>query len=697
VRARRLLAWTAAAAVSLLPGAPGAAASVDPLEFHPTGMRVEGGEESWHASNVFRLSWSNPTDPARPSTSPVAAVYYQVRDGGGAIAIPERRLLGDVTWIDPLEVPDAPDAYRVEVWLEDSSGFKGGKVSAALRFDDGRPGTAAPSPPPSWIDLDQIPYPVRIGHPSPQPLSGIAGYAVSVDRSPTGQPCASTERCLPSELDLRGGESDDTISLPELPEGTSYVHTVAVSGSGMRSAAVGTVALHVDRTMPVTVLEGAPSGWSDRPVALTATASDALSGMAAAGPSGPMTAIRVDGGAPQTAPGGSVGAVVIGEGAHSVEYYARDAAGNVNDGSDSNPLVIAPPSTAVVRIDRADPAVAFADSQDPDDPELIVARVADQLSGPDPSRGQIAVRRHGSTDAWEPLPTEAAGGELRARWNSDDYPPGSYEFRATGYDRAGNAAASTLRANGTAMVLANPLKDAATVAAGFGGRRLVWQRCARHGGRRRCRRETIAAFDGRPAMRTVPYGRGTLFSGSLTGRGGAPLAGRTVEVVERFDPGAEPAQRTAAAQTGADGVFTVWLPPGPSRTVTASFAGTRTLSRAEGRPVRLAVRGGVRLRASSRVAKVGGPPLLFRGEVGATGAPLPPEGKSVQLQFRLPGMPWEEFRTVRTDSRGRFRYAYRFADDDSRGVRFQFRAVAATQAGWPFEPGASAPIFVWGA
>jgi hypothetical protein len=102
------------------------------------------------------------------------------------------------------------------------------------------------------------------------------------------------------------------------------------------------------------------------------------------------------------------------------------------------------------------------------------------------------------------------------------------------------------------------------------------------------------------------------------------------------------------------------------------------------------------MRVSSSVAKVGGRPVVFRGGVGAAGATIPADGKAVQLQFRLPGLPWSEFRTIRTDPNGHFRYAYRFADDDSRGVRFQFRAFAPAQAGWPFEPAGSAPVQVSG-
>jgi hypothetical protein len=75
---------------------------------------------------------------------------------------------------------------------------------------------------------------------------------------------------------------------------------------------------------------------------------------------------------------------------------------------------------------------------------------------------------------------------------------------------------------------------------------------------------------------------------------------------------------------------------------------------------------------------------------------IPVQGRSLALQFRVPGMAWTEFRTVRTDARGRFRYAYRFSDDDSRGVRFQFRAYAPAQSDWPYEPGSSGPVAVLG-
>jgi hypothetical protein len=205
---------------------------------------------------------------------------------------------------------------------------------------------------------------------------------------------------------------------------------------------------------------------------------------------------------------------------------------------------------------------------------------------------------------------------------------------------------------------------------------------------------TLLADSGR---RSIAYGRRASFGGRLLAGRGTPLAGVEVQVIERFSPGAVVRERVLTARTGASGGFGVHLEPGPSRRVFAFAPATATLRGASSHPLTLAVRGEVRLRVSTAVAKVGGPPVVFSGRVGAAGAAIPSEGKAVQLQFRLPGLPWSEFRTVKTDPRGRFRYPYRFADDDSSGVRFQFRAVTPAQAGWPFEPAGSPPVAVLGA
>jgi hypothetical protein len=623
----------------------------------PIDLQVDGGEEKWHPGRMFALTWSNPPG--------VAAAHYRLLGPSGDVLVADTTLPWAANAIEHLSVPPSPGAYTAEVWLEDAKGARGPPASATLRFDDARPGAVEALAFPGWIGRSGFPYTLRLTHPSgPQPLSGIRGYAVSTDSSPAGRPCANTT-CSGAEVDLQGGIAADALPIAELPEGLNYVHAVAVSGAGVPSGVIGTTLLRVDKTEPVTGIEGGASGWSNMPVKLTATASDVASGMVPAGSGGPFTAIRIDGGAPITAPGASVTATVIGSGVHTVSYYARDAVGNVADGGIVNGRQNRPPAATVVKIDREPPRLAFAAAQSVRDPELIEARAGDRHSGLDPSRGSIAIRRADAGERFAALPTQVINGSLRARWDSGAYPAGEYEFRATAYDAAGNAAISLQRANGSAMRLHGPLKVPVKL-----------------------------VVNGR--QRTVRYGRGVWFGGRALAARRTPLVDVPIRVIERFAAGAVPRERVSTVRSGEGGRFGIRLAPGPSREVVATLAPTATTRGASSSPLRLTVHSHLVLRASAAAARIGGPPLVFRGKVGGRGAAMPADGKVVQLQFRLPGLPWSEFRSVRTDRDGRFRYAYRFSDDDSRGVRFQFRAYAPAQAGWPFEPAGSLPVSVLG-
>jgi hypothetical protein len=635
--------------------APAASAALQPID-----LRVDGGEENWHPQRSFALRWSNP-----PGS--IAAVHYRVLGPSGQVAVGAATLDWPATSIQHLSVPPSPGAYTAEVWLEDGSGAEGTPVTAKLRFDDGKPGQIESVRVPAWIGRTAFPYTLHLGHPTgPPPLSGIRGYAATIDGLSDGSSCLTIGTCGASEVELRGGAAADSLTVTELPEGMNYLHAVAVSGSGTPSATSANTALHVDKTDPVMQLTGNPDGWSNRPLSLTATATDAASGMDPSdGGDEPFTAIRIDGGAPIRADGDEVSATVIASGIHSVACYARDAAGNVADGGISNGSPNHAPAIASVKIDREPPRVAFAGAQDPLEPERIEARASDSLAGLDPALGSIGVRPADSGERFVQLPTERSGSLLRARWDSEAYPPDEYEFRATVYDAAGNSASSLSKSDGSPMRLSSPLKVATTLLSSF-------------------------------RSRTVSYGRGASFSGRLLAGRHAPLSAMPVRVIERFDPGSVPRERVSTVRTGTNGAFSIHLAPGPSRDLVAVAPPTATLRGASSQPLRLTVRSGVRMRVSSTVARVGGRPVVFRGGVAASGAAIPAEGKTVQLQFRLPGLPWSEFRTIHTDPHGHFRYAYRFADDDSRGVRFQFRAFAPAQAGWPFEPAGSLPVSVLG-
>jgi hypothetical protein len=605
-------------------------------------------EEGWQAGNEFPIVWQQ-----LPGTAPGAVkAIYRLRDEGGNQLGPllERSML---ELVKLQEVPPVPGSYSLEGWLEDAEGHELRRSSTFLRFDDVPPSPPQPQAPERWL-LGTEAARLEIGHPAaPLPISGIRGYAVSLDHGGGSYPCASPGLCETGETDLAGGIGDDELSLGTLPEGTTYARVVAVSGAGVASPP-RTAVFEVDTTVPQVSLSGIPGGWSAGPVRLTAQATDPLSGMAAAGPTGPFTAIAVDGGAPTVAAGDVATAWVGGSGVHSVAFYARDAAGNAADGS----LQAPPPQTAVVRVDETPPEVEFARAQDPADPERIEATVTDLLSGPSQSRGTIGVRLAGTRARFAQLPTRVEGNRLIARWSSDDYPPGKYEFLATGFDAAGNAGSGTDRARGGRMVLVNPLKAPVTLAAELSGLRL---------------------------------------SGRLRRAAGGALGEQEVAIAETFAPGSARTKRTRIVRTRGDGTFSLRLQRGPSREVSASFAGTQLFSRATSPAGRLLAKTQVRLHASAATARIGGRPVVFEGRVSTRGA-VPGAGAKlpVELQFRYRGADWSEFRTVETDARGRFRYAYRFSDDDSRGVRFRFRAYVKGREGWPYEPSASRPVTVSG-
>jgi hypothetical protein len=659
--ALRLTGLFAAVLAVLCALAPGALAHAPLLEM--TNVRVSGGEDTWHASPSFRLDWTQ--EPGPPAVA--SAVVHQLYDPQGhPVGGPVHDAEEEGT-LESISVPQIPGAYTAEVWLENLDGEPGPPVTVTLRFDDTAPAAAAPQAPAGWVDGGK-PVTIEIDHPTvPLPLSGIRGYAVSVDRGDLAPPCAAIAWCSPAETDLSGGIEGDSLSLGVLPEGVNLVRVVAVSGSGVPSP-IESAEVRVDATPPLTTLEDPPTGWSDKPLRVTAVATDALSGMDPSQGGDPFTAIAVDGNLAICTSGDRTSAWVSGSGIHQLSFYGQDAAGNVADGQAGAPA----PKQATVKIDEELPTVAFATSQDPAEPERIEATVTDPLSGPSGQHGSIAVRPLGSGARFEELPTRVEPGRLVARWDSDSYPPGNYEFRATGYDLAGNTASGTQRGDGAKMVLPSPLKTPITITAGFGAKPQAWR-----------------------AKKRVPYGRGVRYSGQLQMAAGASVSGAEMTVTETFAAGSELARRATVVRTKADGTFSLRLAPGPSRQVSASFAGSRTLTRATGSNAGLAVRGAVRFHVSSAVAQVGRAPVVFSGRVAHLGAKAP-RGKTVDLQFRYPGASWSEFRTVTTDASGHFRYAYRFSDDDSRGVRFQFRAVVPAQEGWPYDSGASRPVIVTG-
>jgi hypothetical protein len=182
------------------------------------------------------------------------------------------------------------------------------------------------------------------------------------------------------------------------------------------------------------------------------------------------------------------------------------------------------------------------------------------------------------------------------------------------------------------------------------------------------------------------YGRPPLIIGRLTAPTGQGIAAATVDVSALpAYAGARPLS-LPSPRTASDGSWTMKLPKSISSCTLhfgyrshlgdAAPVATRTLS--------LAVRARVALRVSPRVTSVGRS-ISLRGRL--QGGPIPPGGKQLVLEARSPGGPWIEFHVIRTDSRGRFRFAYRFRFPGP--VAYRFRAISRFEADYPFAATAS--------
>jgi hypothetical protein len=315
-----------------------------------------------------------------------------------------------------------------------------------------------------------------------------------------------------------------------------------------------------------------------------------------------------------------------------------------------------------VRVDNTPPAVAFATAQDPNDPELVRATVADPTSGV--RSGQLFCRPVGEA-SWRILETRLEGGELSTRVDSTGNPPGQYEFMAEASDVAGNVARTTMRANGEPMVLTFPLKSPARLSAHLA--------------------------PGGASRVTIGYGESSKVSGRLRDASGRPLAGQPVTVTEYFGAGALIDRRVRTVRTDRDGIWGERLPAGPSRSVGATYPGTARYlaARANAGNVRVKTKATLHL---SRPRVPEGRAVVFRGRVAHMAARIPAGGKLVELQVK-DGRHWHTVRQAfYTRANGHFRMRYRFARFYTSNVAYRFRARVLRELGWPYKAPVSSRV-----
>jgi hypothetical protein len=161
-----------------------------------------------------------------------------------------------------------------------------------------------------------------------------------------------------------------------------------------------------------------------------------------------------------------------------------------------------------------------------------------------------------------------------------------------------------------------------------------------------------------------------------------------VEIFEQTDLPGQPWRRIGVVRTDAKGRLAYRALTGPSRRLRFVYPGT-PLIQPQSRVIRLRVRAKTSF-GVNRSHVVNGDEVLFRGRVRGQ---LPHRGKLLQLQAYSRGG-WRTFATPRAARRNhRWRYPYRFSA--TRGiVRYRFRAVVPSEAGFPYIRGASRSIHV---
>lgn len=180
---------------------------------------------------------------------------------------------------------------------------------------------------------------------------------------------------------------------------------------------------------------------------------------------------------------------------------------------------------------------------------------------------------------------------------------------------------------------------------------------------------------------TSSFGQGAAVTGRLTDTGGRGIADADILVSERI---ALPGARDTGARrvrTRRDGSFRYIVSRrASSRTIRVRYDGVYL-----GRKVAAARTLRLQVRASARLAvALHGTLVRYSGRVIA--APLPEEGKRVNIQGRVKGGVWQTFARRRTTRRGQFVGTYRLRVHRP-GVRLEFRVRVPREKRYPFVTG----------
>jgi hypothetical protein len=369
----------------------------------------------------------------------------------------------------------------------------------------------------------------------------------------------------------------------------------------------------------------------------------------------------------------ALGLAAPGSGDWVLRVWLEDEAGNASPALAGDPVHL--------RLDEVAPETAGFELQDPGDPRRLRLAALDRHSGL--AAASIQLRARGATE-WRDLPTVLErSGRATARVPDLELPDGAYDVRAVLRDVAGNEAvvdrdvSGRLRTRISSVVGAAPPRRCRTVRRRVSRRRVVTRRV--------CSPVTPRPAFGAPLR--LGFGRAATVRASVLTVQGSPVAHAVVDVLARLRSEREWRPAGTVRADGA-GRFAYRVGPGASRNLRFAFGGDDLLLPAAAElPVFVPAAG--TLAVDRRRARNGGR-VVFTGRL--LGRPVPPGGRTVDLQAHYRGA-WRTFATPRTDSRGRWRYPYRFGATRGR-VIYRFRALIKREAAYPYEQGATPVVSV---
>jgi hypothetical protein len=191
--------------------------------------------------------------------------------------------------------------------------------------------------------------------------------------------------------------------------------------------------------------------------------------------------------------------------------------------------------------------------------------------------------------------------------------------------------------------------------------------------RLRCPRDAAGTLTRRVNRPLVRFGGSTWVTGRATG----PTAKQGMRVRVLGSP-------SAGATLRKGGRFRLRVRPRKNGTLTPVLVDRSGAALVCGRPARVRVRASASLTTSPKLLR-NGESIRLRGRV--RGRPIPSNGKGVVIQARASGRStWSTVTVVRSNSVGRFAFAYRFRRTFQR-TTYEFRALVPRQRGYPYARG----------